>query len=187
MSHLCEVIIIAVPPSNMKDVFDSMHNSFTKNHFEIDAGEFDAIVLSDIDTDDGEDYIFESERINPESEEEKDNAIERLRNHRTGGLIYYSGIDEKFEGLAPYNLAVEFLSLDNMTIECISISLRNYVFDSHETAFENLITTVLNTMNVIGIAKGLDYPYEWSDQEVTELMKEGKLETVHPRLVYKKE
>ncbi|MDR6921954.1 MULTISPECIES: hypothetical protein [Chryseobacterium] len=186
MSHLSEVIIIAVPPSDMKDVFDSIHNSFTKNHFEIEEGDFDVIVLCDIDTDDGKDYIFESESIYPASKEEKDNAIERLRNHRTGGLLNYRGIEGKFEGLPPYDIGVEFRSLDNMTIEYITITIRDYIFDPHETAFENLITTVLNTMNVIGIAKGLDYPYEWDEEEITELIKEGKLETVHPRLVYKK-
>lgn len=186
MSHFSQVIVIVVPPSNMEDVFDKMDAVFMKNNFEFEEEPFDSVILCDIDTDDGEDYIFESESIYPESKQERDDAIEKLRNHRTGGLVNYRGSKEKFEGLAPYDIGVEFRSLDNRTIEYIAITTRDYIFEPHETVFKNIITTALDTMEIIGIAKGIDYPYEWSEEEVAELIKKGELEATYPRLFYKK-
>lgn len=186
MSHLSQVIVIVFPPSNMTDLFDRINAVLWNNNFEFEKEPFDSVILSDIETDDGEDYIYESESIYPESKQERDEAIARLRTHRTGGLVNYRGVKEKFEGLEPYDVGIEFCSLDNTTIEYISITARDYIFEPHAIAFEGIITSVLDSMDVIGVAKGLDYPYEWSEEEVAELIKKGELETVYPRLSYKR-
>jgi hypothetical protein len=184
MSYLYQVIIIVVPPSGMKSVFDRMHAVLVQNNFEFEEEPFDSVHLADIETDDGSDYVFESKWINPESKQERDAAIERLSNHRTGGLVHYRGIAEKFEGLAPYDVGVSFDSLDNQTIEYMVITTRDYIFEPHAAVFKNIIETLLETMDVIGIANGLDYPYEWSEEEVAQLIKKGELEATHPRLGY---
>ena len=184
MSHFSHVIVIVVPPSDMKSVFNCMDAVLRKHHFEFEEEPFEGILLADIDTDDGKDYVFESESIYPKSTQERNAAIEKLSNHRTGGLVNYRGIAEKFEGLAPYDVGVSFDSLDNQTIEYMVITTRDYIFEPHAAVFENIIATLLETMDVIGIANGLDYPYEWSEEEVAQLIKKGELEATHPRLGY---
>jgi|GEM_PF-954237 len=184
MSHLSEVIIIVVPPSDMKSVFNRMDAVLRKHDFEFEEEPFDSVYLADIETDDGSDYVFESKFIDPESKQEHDAVIEKLSNHRTGGLVNYRGNAEKFEGLAPYDVGVSFDSLDNRTIEYMVITTRDYIFEPHTSVFENIITTLLDTMPVIGIAKGKDYPYEWSEAEVAQLIKQGALKATHPRLCY---
>ncbi|WP_300485823.1 hypothetical protein [Flavobacterium sp.] len=186
MSHLSQVIVIVVPPSDMKCVFDRMDTVLRKHHFEFEEEPFESIILSDIETDDGNDYVYESESIDPESKLEREAAIEKLRNHRTGGLVNYRGIEEKFDGLAPYDVGVSFDSLDNQTIEYMVITTRDYIYDPHAAVFENIIATILDSMVVIGIANGKDYPYEWSEAEVAQLIKKGELEGTHPRLCYKR-
>jgi len=186
MSHLSHVIVIVVPPSDMKSVFDAMNAVLHQNNFEFEEEPFENIILADIETDDGNDYVYESESIYPESKQEREAAIEKLRNHRTGGLVNYRGSKEKFEGLGPYDVGVEFGSLDNLTIEYVVITTRDYIYDPHVVVYEGIIAAILDTMTVIGIAKGLDYPYEWSEAEVAQLIKNGTLETTHPRLYYKR-
>ncbi len=186
MSHSSHVIVIVVPPSDMKSVFDRMDAVLRTHHFEFEEEPFDTVYLADIETDDGKDYVFESEPIHPESNQERDAAIEKLSNHRTGGLLNYRGIAEKFEGLEPYDVSVEFRSFDNQTIEYITIKTRYHIYEPHVTTYEAIITTTLNTMAVIGIASGKDNPYEWYEEEVAELIKKGELETTYPRLCYQK-
>ena len=186
MSYLYQVIIIVVPPSEMKSVFDRMHAVLVQNNFEFEEEPFDSVYLADIETDDGSDYVFESKWINPESKQERDAVIERLSTHRTGGIVNYRSITEEFEESAPYDVRVEFRSLDNQTIESIAIATRSALYNAHTTVYDGIIATTLETMPVIGIANGLDSPYEWSEEEVAQLIKKGELEATYPRLCYKK-
>lgn len=186
MSHFSHVIVIVVPPSGMKSLFNRMDAVLRKHHFEFEEEPFDSVHLADIETDDGSDYVFESKWINPESKQERDAAIERLSNHRTGGIVNYRSITEEFEESAPYDVRVEFRSLDNQTIESIAIATRSALYNAHTTIYDGIIATVLDTMDVIGIAKGVDYPYEWSEAEVAQLIQKGELEATYPRLCYQK-
>jgi hypothetical protein len=54
MSHLSHVIVFVFQPTEIVKVFDNIHNDLTDNSFEFEDGDFNTIVLPDIDTENGE-------------------------------------------------------------------------------------------------------------------------------------
>ncbi|MFT5822647.1 MAG: hypothetical protein ACI8ZM_003903 [Crocinitomix sp.] len=187
MSHLSHHIVFVIPPTAMQIVFDSVIDALVENNFELEETPFHSILLSDIDTDDRADYLFEETWLEPETKAAQEKAVKKLRNHRTGGLINVRGIKAKFDGLPPYDVSVAFDSLDNQTIEYISICARNYIYDPHQTTFDAIIKSVIKRSTIIGIAQGLDAPHDWADEEIAEIIKAGKLNELHPELVYQRE
>lgn len=186
MSHFNHVILMVIQPTKMEMAFNTLNDAMVENNFEFDEEPFNKIWLEDIDTNDGKDYLFEAKQLNPKSKEERNEAIRQLKTHRTGGTINYRGIKNKFVGSEPYDVQVAFCSLDNQTIEYIVISARDYIYDPHKTSFKKLIATIEKTGDIVGIVKGLDYPDEWSEEEVAENIRDGKWDKIPKRILLKR-
>ncbi|NOQ73142.1 MAG: hypothetical protein GQ574_14140 [Crocinitomix sp.] len=184
MSHISHDIVIVIPPTEIQVVFDSVIDALVENDFELEEVPFHRILLSKIDID-GD--LPAGTWLDPETTGAREIAVNKLRNNIPGGLISVRGIKDKFEELAPYDVGISFSSLDNQTIEYIAIYTRDYIYNPHQSTFEAIIKSIIKRSTIIGIAQGLDAPYDWAGEEIAGIIKAGKLEELHPELVYQSE
>jgi hypothetical protein len=160
MSHIPYIeTIFAIEPTEMRAVFDAVHQVFLKYRFSVDY-EYSAIYLAEILSEEEENEL-EDQTLEPQSRVETRFAIQQLRHHQTGGGMTYSAKEGGYNTIEqpefyPYDVIVTFGSFNQKEIQYILITLRKQTFDYFQSLFEQVYTDIYKDLKIIGIASRED-------------------------------
>lgn len=187
MSHFSNVTLFVFPSMPTAKVVDRVHDVWLQHQFHIEYGySCSWIRLSDIETEDGDDYIFESETIDLETEADVSAALERLRQHPTGGYAEYTAIPWGLEqaDYGPYGTLVCFNSLDNKSIEYLSVFIRTEVYEQFQAVYDAVFKDIGFQLNPIATLNYMDYDLDdLSEEEIARTIKAGKISDFQQRKI----